>query len=98
MLFILGMLYRSASLYHPQRRAILHLKSQKRKIKSKDKDKNKIQDDRPPFVDFATLKSKTIRILLCSIGIASLGLNLPLFILVSLGIDCSSSWVMARDY
>ena len=98
MLFILGMLYRSASLYHPQRRAILHLKSQKRKIKSKDKDKNNIQDDRPPFVDFATLKSKTIRILLCSIGIASLGLNLPLFNLVSLGIDCSSSWVRARDY
>ncbi len=47
-----------ASLYHPQRRAILHLKSQKRKIKSKDKDKNKMLDDTPPFFDFTTLKSR----------------------------------------
>jgi len=57
--FFLGTFYRSASLYHPQRRAILHLKSQKRKIKSKDKDKNKMLDDTPPFFDFTTLKSRT---------------------------------------
>jgi hypothetical protein len=42
-LFCEGMFYRSASLYHPQRRAILHLKNQKRKIK----DKNKTQATQP---------------------------------------------------
>lgn len=62
--FILGTCYRSASLYHPQRRAILHLKNQKRKIKDKNK-----QFDSPPFFDFSTLRSKTVRILLLSSGI-----------------------------
>ncbi|KAK3923032.1 Monocarboxylate transporter 12 [Frankliniella fusca] len=74
--FFLGTFYRSASLYHPQRRAILHLKNQKRKIK----DKNKV-DDRPPFFDFSTLRSKTVRILLVSTGISSFGINTPIFYL-----------------
>ncbi|KAK0090543.1 hypothetical protein PV326_004105 [Microctonus aethiopoides] len=74
--FILGTFYRSASLYHPQRRAILHLKNQKRKIK----DKNKV-DDRPPFFDFSTLKSKTVRILLISTGISAFGITTPIFYL-----------------
>ena len=39
--FLLGTCYRSASLYHPQRRAILHLKNQKRKVKDK-KTANKV--------------------------------------------------------
>ena len=80
--FLLGTFYRSASLYHPQRRAILHLKSQKRKIKSKDKEKNKQQDDRPPYFDFMTLRSRTVQILLGSIAISSAGLNAPIFYLV----------------
>ena len=80
--FLLGTFYRSASLYHPQRRAILHLKSQKRKIKNKDKEKNKAQDDRPPYFDFTTLRSRTIQILLLSIAVASIGLNAPLFYMV----------------
>ncbi|KAK9874571.1 hypothetical protein WA026_005404 [Henosepilachna vigintioctopunctata] len=74
--FILGTCYRSASLYHPQRRAILHIKNQKRKIK----DKNKIED-KIPFFDFSTLKSKTVRILLVSTGISAFGINTPLFYL-----------------
>eukprot|EP00094_Tigriopus_californicus_P009120 TCALIF_08791-PA protein Name:"Similar to SLC16A7 Monocarboxylate transporter 2 (Homo sapiens)" AED:0.01 eAED:0.01 QI:0/0.4/0.16/0.83/1/1/6/215/606 len=86
-LFFLGTFYRSASLYHPQRRAILHLKTQKRKIKNKDKEKNKIQDDRLPFFDFTTLKSRTIQIILSSIFVAFVGLNAPLFLLPKLALD-----------
>ena len=82
--FLLGTFYRSASLYHPQRRAILHLKSQKRKIKNKDKEKNKVQDDAPPFFDFTTLRSRTVQLLLASIAISSVGLNTPIFYLVCL--------------
>jgi len=76
--FLLGTCYRSASLYHPQRRAILHLKNQKRKIKDKNR-----HDDRPPFLDFTTLRSKTVRILLVSTGISAFGINTPIFYLVS---------------
>ena len=86
-LFVLGTFYRSASLYHPQRRAILHLKSQKRKIKSKDKEKTKTvtnsHEDTPPFFDFSTLKSRTVQILLLSTSMAGLGLNTPLLFMVN---------------
>ena len=75
--FILGMFYRSASLYHPQRRAILHLKNQKRKIK----DKNRSQEDKPPFFDISCLKSRTIQILLVSTALGAFGLNTPLIYL-----------------
>ncbi len=79
---LMGAFYRSASLYHPQRRAILHLKSQKRKIKNKDKEKNKAQDDRPPYFDFSTLRSRTVQILLVSIAISSFGLSSPIVYMV----------------
>ena len=79
--FILGMFYRSASLYHPQRRAILHLKSIKRKIK----EKNKSQEDRQPFFDISCLRSVTFRIILVSAGVSSLGLYTPLIYLTVRG-------------
>jgi len=75
--FFLGTFYRSASLYHPQRRAILHLKNQKRKIKDKNK-----TDDRPPFFDLTTLRSKTVRILLASTAISAMGMSSPIFYMV----------------
>ena len=56
-LFFLGMFYRSASLYHPQRRAILHIKDMSKK---KGKDKNKIEN-KPPYFDFATLRMKSLQ-------------------------------------
>ena len=81
-LFVLGTFYRSASLYHPQRRAILHLKSQKRKIKNKDKANQAAEDTTPPLFDFTTLKSRTVQILLASTAVAALGLNTPLLYMV----------------
>ncbi|XP_064089838.1 uncharacterized protein LOC135203791 [Macrobrachium nipponense] len=72
----MGTFYRSASLYHPQRRAILHLKNQKRKVKEKNR-----QDDKPPFFDLTTLRSRTVQILLVSIGLSSFGITTPIIYL-----------------
>lgn len=69
----MGLFYRSASLYHPQRRAILHLKNQRRKVKDKNRHSN-----RTPFFDFKTLRSKTIRITLVATACNALGLYLPI--------------------
>ena len=91
--FLLGTFYRSASLYHPQRRAILHLKTQKRKIKNKDKEKNKLQDDTPPFFDFNTLKSRTVQIILMSVSLTHFGIYTPLFLIVSFAKTQTSIWL-----
>ncbi|KAF0308897.1 Monocarboxylate transporter 12 [Amphibalanus amphitrite] len=74
--FLLGTFYRSASLYHPQRRAILHLKHSKKKVKGKTK-----IDDKPPFFDVSMLKSRTVRMLLFSASLSSVGLHTPLIYL-----------------
>ena len=77
--FILGTFYRSATLYHPQRRAILHLKSQKRKIK----DKNKSQEDTLPFFDFSCLKSRSFQIILVSSSLVALGMFTPFLLFIT---------------
>lgn len=77
--FFLGIFYRSASLYHPQRRAILHLKNQKRKVKDKVK-----PEDKSPVFDCTTLQSRTVQILLASTSVTALGINSPLVYLVSI--------------
>ncbi|CAL8110048.1 unnamed protein product [Orchesella dallaii] len=74
--FFLGTCYRSASLYHPQRRAILHLKNQKRKVKVKDLAR---REDKPPLIDYSCLKSKTLQILLLSSAFTAFGINSPLY-------------------
>lgn len=77
--FLIGTLFRSASLYHPQRRAILHLKTQRKKIREKGGHR-----DRPSFIDFSPLKAKSLKIVMLSLAISSFGYLSPIFYLVSL--------------
>lgn len=71
--FFLALFYRSAALYHPQRRAILHLKTQRRKVKDKNR-----RNNRTPFFDMKTLRSQTVRIILLSSSFAAFGIYIPI--------------------
>merc|ERR1719471_570224 len=73
-LFFIGMFYRSASLYHPQRRAILHIKDMSKK---KGKDKNKIEN-KPPYFDFAILRMKSLQVILLCTVLSSFGAYSPI--------------------
>ncbi|XP_055636261.1 monocarboxylate transporter 7-like [Toxorhynchites rutilus septentrionalis] len=76
--FFMGMLYRPASLYHPQRRAILHLKNQRKKVKEK---KTHVRTPKPPFLDFTPLKLPSVRMLSISAAVAAFGVYSPIFFL-----------------
>lgn len=74
--FFMGLLYRPASLYHPQRRAILHLKNQRKKVKEK---KTHIRVQKPPFLDFTVFRSPTVRMFIICTTVASYGIYAPIF-------------------
>ncbi|XP_046836614.1 monocarboxylate transporter 10-like isoform X2 [Vespa crabro] len=74
--FFLGLIYRSASLYHPQRRAILHLKNQRSKVKEK---KSATKVPAQPLVDLSPLGSRPVRMLMLAAGAAGFGLYTPAF-------------------
>ncbi|XP_058452063.1 uncharacterized protein LOC131430851 isoform X1 [Malaya genurostris] len=76
--FFMGLLYRPASLYHPQRRAILHLKNQRKKVKEK---KTHVRTPKPPFLDFTPLKLPSVRMLSISAAVAAFGIYSPIFFL-----------------
>lgn len=82
-MFVLGIFYRPASLYHPQRRAILHLKSMQKRSKAKDKSAQAA--DRPPFLDYAVLRSRTVQILVSGTALAAFGVTTPMVLLMQLG-------------
>ncbi|KAG8195823.1 hypothetical protein JTE90_008522 [Oedothorax gibbosus] len=82
--FILGIFYRPASLYHPQRRAILHLKGLQKRSKAKDKSLQP-KDSKPPFFDFAVLKSRTVQILIAGSVLSAFGIYAPVLLLMYQG-------------
>ncbi|XP_067624694.1 uncharacterized protein [Eurosta solidaginis] len=79
--FFMGLLYRPASLYHPQRRAIQHLKNQRKKMREK-KSKSLVTTEqrsvRYLFLDISPFKSTNVKILLVSAAVASLGIYTPM--------------------
>ncbi|XP_076756180.1 monocarboxylate transporter 10 [Xylocopa sonorina] len=75
--FFLGLIYRSASFYHPQRRAMLHVKNQRGgKLKEK---KTSGKPIRQPWVDLSPLGSRPVRMLMLAAGAAGFGLYTPAF-------------------
>ncbi|KAJ8959186.1 hypothetical protein NQ318_022447 [Aromia moschata] len=80
--FFLPIVYRSANLYHPQRRAITHLKNQRKKMKEK---KTHTKVPKPPMFDFSPLKSRGLRVLMTACASAALGIYAPIFYLIYQG-------------
>ena len=75
---IAGALYRSANLYHPRRRAILHIKSLK-------KTKKQLRDfeEKAPYIDFEPLKMRSLQVLMSSAFVTAVGTYTPFVLVVS---------------
>ncbi|XP_049948306.1 monocarboxylate transporter 12-like [Schistocerca serialis cubense] len=81
--FFLGMLYRSASMYHPQRRAIQHLKNQRKKVKLKKTPQHR--QPKQPFFDLTPLRIRAVQLLMLAAAVAAFGVYSPLFYLALQG-------------
>ncbi|GIY61650.1 monocarboxylate transporter 12 [Caerostris darwini] len=81
--FLLGVFYRPASLYHPQRRAILHLKGLQKR--SKARERGAAHRERQPFFDLTVLRSRTVQILLLGSALSAFGVHTPFFLLMYQG-------------
>lgn len=68
-------LYRSANMYHPRRKVILHLKSQK-------KTRRERQAEKPPYLDFSALKMRSLRAVIVISAVVGLGIHVPFILLI----------------
>ena len=75
---IAGALYRSANLYHPRRRAILHIKSLK-----KTKKQRRDFEEKPAYFDFDSLRMRSLQVLMLSAFVSALGTYTPFVLVVS---------------
>ena len=60
--------------------------------------KGKPSNDRPPYFDFSVLRLKSLRMILLSSGIGSVGAYTPLFYLVRAPIDLSTIFFVVRRH
>ena len=75
-------LYRSAAIYHPRRRAILHLKNLR-----KTKKQQREFEDKPPYLDWSPLRMRSLQVLMLSCAQTAFGTFTPFALLVSLMIE-----------
>ncbi|XP_023224834.1 monocarboxylate transporter 10-like [Centruroides sculpturatus] len=78
---LLSVFYRPASLYHPQRRAILHIKCLQKRSKQKEK-MSTLTKPKPKYFDFKVLKSRTVQIIIISSGLTAMGISSPYLLLI----------------
>ncbi|XP_062608852.1 monocarboxylate transporter 12-like isoform X1 [Saccostrea cucullata] len=77
---VAGALYRPASMYHPRRKMIMHIKSQK-------KGRRDHEEAEPSYFDFSALRMRGLQALMIISGIAAFGIYVPFIILIKIGYD-----------
>ncbi|XP_056014420.1 monocarboxylate transporter 12-like isoform X2 [Ostrea edulis] len=83
---VAGALYRPASMYHPRRKMIMHIKSQKKTRRDQE-------EVEPPYFDFSALHMRGLQALMIISSISAFGIFVPFIILVKIGNDRKMSEV-----
>ena len=73
-----GLFYRSVSLYHPRRKAILHIKNLRKSKKQQREFENK-----PPYCDISPLRMRSLQLFMLSCSLTAFGMYTPFCLLVS---------------